>query len=96
MLENGGRLGEEFQHCWGRMRLEAAQYAQWLMEELEGPLAIGVASAGEGSISGATRRIVMEQLEQTRHKLLTKGLVLYHDQEARPCWIEINKQLPGS
>jgi hypothetical protein len=79
MLESGGRIGEEFQRCWGRMRLEAA-------EELEGPLAVGAASAGEGSISGGTRRVVMEQLEQTHHKLLTKGLLLYTDQEARPCW----------
>jgi hypothetical protein len=28
----------------------------------------------------------MEQLEETRHQLLSKGLQLYHDQEARPCW----------
>ena len=28
----------------------------------------------------------MEQLEQQRWKLLSKGLALYHDQEARPCW----------
>ena len=28
----------------------------------------------------------MEQLEQLRSKLLTKGLEQYHDQEARPCW----------
>ena len=28
----------------------------------------------------------MEQLEVTRHKLLTKGLQLFHDQGARPCW----------
>jgi hypothetical protein len=86
MLDNGGRLGEEFKRCWGRMRLEAAQSAQWLDEELEGPLAVDAHSAGEGSTSGGTRRIVMEQLEVTRHKLLTKALQLYHDQGARPCW----------
>ena len=86
MLESVGRMGEEFQRCWGRMRLEAAEASRWLEEELEGPLAVGAASAGEGSISGGTRRVVMEQLEQTHHKLLTKGLLLYTDQEARPCW----------
>ena len=86
MLERGGRLGEEFQLCWGRMRLEAAESARWLEEELEGPLAVVAHSAGEGSLSGGTRKIVMEQLELARHKLLNKGLVLYHNQEARPCW----------
>ena len=55
MLESGGRMGEEFKLCGGRMRLEAAEAARWLEEELEGPLAVGAASAGEGSISGGTR-----------------------------------------
>ena len=101
MLENGGRMGEEFQRCWGSMRLEAAEAARWLEEEeLEGPLAVVAHSAGEGSTSGATRRLVMEQMEQTHHKLLTKGVLLYPDQEARPCWSwldrEKNKCLPGS
>ena len=86
MLENGGRIGEEFRQSWGKLRLEAAQAAQWLEEELEGPLKVHTQSAGEGSITGATRRLVMEQLETQRCKLLSKGLELYHDQEARPCW----------
>jgi hypothetical protein len=86
MLERGGRMGEEFQRCWGRMRLEAAESARWLEEELEGPLALAAHSAGEGSTSGGTRKIVMEQLELARHNLLNKGLENYHDQEARPCW----------
>ena len=86
MQERGGRMGEEFQRSWGRMRLEAAESARWLGEELEGPLAVGTHSAGEGSTSGGTRKIVMEQLELGRLKLLNKGLELYHDQEARPCW----------
>ena len=30
MLENGGRMGEEFQRCWGRLRLQAAEAARWL------------------------------------------------------------------
>ena len=75
MLEHGGRMGEEFRRCWGSMRLqaaEAAHCAQWLEEEMEGPLAVVAHSAGEGSISGATRRLVMEQMEETHYKLLTK------------------------
>ena len=86
MLENGGRMGEEFRRCWGKMRLAAAEAARWLEEELEGPLALETDSVGEGSTSGATRRLVMEQCEQTHHKLLSRGLLLYHDQGARPCW----------
>ena len=86
MLEHGGRMGEEFLQSWGKMRLEAAETARWLEEELEGPLAIHAQNAGEGSTTGATRGMVMEQLEQQRGKLLNKGLEIYHDQEARPCW----------
>ena len=87
MLENGGRMGEEFQKCWGRMRLEAAEAARWMdEEELEGPLKVTAASAGEGSTNGSTRKLVMEQLEESRHKLVSRGLSVYHDQEARPCW----------
>ena len=76
MLEHGGRMGDEFLQSWGKMRLEAAETAWWLDEELEGPLAIHAQNAGEGSTTGATRRLVMEQLEQQRSKLLNKGLEL--------------------
>ena len=86
MIENGGRMGEEFQNCWGKMRLEAAEAARWMDEELEGPLAVRADSAGKGSTNGSTRKLVMEQLEQLRHKMLSRGLSLYHNQEARPCW----------
>ena len=68
------------------MRLEAAEAARWMDEELEGPLAVRADSAGKGSTNGSTRKLVMEQLEQLRHKMLSRGLSLYHNQEARPCW----------
>ena len=86
MLENVGRIGEEFHRSWGTMRLEAAEAARWLEEELEGPSAVRTSSVGEGSTSGATWRLVMEQMEETHHKLLNKGILLYTDQGARPCW----------
>ena len=86
MLEHGGGLGEEFLQSWGKLRLEAAESAQWLEEELEGPISVHAQDAGEGSTTGATRKLVMEQLEQQGCKQLSKGLELYHDQEARPCW----------
>ena len=86
MLEHGGRTGEEFQRSWGKLRLEAAESSQWLEVEMEGPLKEVAGSAGGESRNGSTRRLVMEQLEQTRSKLLTKGLEQFHDPEARPCW----------
>ena len=72
MFENGGRIGEEFKQSWGKLRLEAAEAAQWLEEELEGRLSVHARNVGEGSTIGATRRLVMEQLEQQRWKLLSK------------------------
>ena len=86
MLEHGGRIGEEFRRSWGKLRLEAAQSALWLDEDLEGPLAVAAESAGADSTNGSTRKAVMEHLEETRSKLLTKGLEQFHNQEARPCW----------
>ena len=96
MLEYGGRLGEEFHQSWGKMRLEAAESTRWLEEELEGPLADMAHNAGGGCTTGATRRLAMKQLEQLRCKLVFKGLELYHDQEARPCWSWPDRGKPTS
>ena len=86
MLENGGRLGAEVRRVWGELRLEGAQSAAWLDEELQGGLTSRVDEFGDGSTSGGTRRLILEQVEQLRGKVLNKALENYQDQEARPCW----------
>ena len=52
---SSGRAGAELRRAWEAMRGEAEQGAEWLGRELEGPLAIQVESAGDGSTTGATR-----------------------------------------
>ena len=86
MLEHGGRLGIEVRRVWGELRLEGAQSAAWLDEELQGGLTSRVDEFGDGSTSGGTRRLIQEQVEQLRWKVLNKALENYQDQEARPCW----------
>ena len=53
---------------------------------MEGPLAIPVEGAGEGSSDGSSRRKVTTWLEDSRAALLKKGLEEHRDQTARPVW----------
>ena len=86
MLEHGGRLGVEVRRVWEQLRLKVTQFTGWLEEEMEGALASRVEDYRDGSTSGATRRVIMEEREQQRGRVLIKILEEYHDQEARPCW----------
>ena len=54
------RVGEEFGTAWRNMQAEAEVAAAWLGEEVEGPLATNVNSAGDGSVSGKTRSLIVE------------------------------------
>ena len=64
LISSGCRLGQEFREAWGVLRLEASQYAEWLDEELDGALAQPVRGAGKGCVTGAARKLVVEQLEK--------------------------------
>ena len=86
MLNHGGRLGEEVRRVWEEVSLEATQGAAWLEEEIDGVLASQVEDFGDGCTSGASRKKIVEAIEQQRSKILNKAVLEYHDQEARPCW----------
>ena len=60
MLESGTRLGQEFAEAWGYMKREAEAGAAMLGELVGGPLAVDVASAGEGCCTGETRSRIVE------------------------------------
>ena len=68
------------------MQVEARQGAHYLDEDFDGHLSVTVAGAGQGSKTGGTRKLVMEQREMMRGKLLNKCLEEYTDQQARPVW----------
>ena len=80
------RTGVELTRLWDTLQLEAREMCQFLGEELEGPLAVPVEGAGEGSVTGATRQLATTYLEDRRLQVLRKALELYPDQSARPVW----------
>ena len=60
--------------------------SKYLGEELGGALALPVEGAGDGSTDGSTRKVVVTQLENLRHKVLTKSLKEWHVRTDRPVW----------
>ena len=65
LMEAGSRLGVEFRQAWEEMQLEGRQCAEWLGKELDGGLAEPVVGAGQGSTSGGTKKVIVEQLGTT-------------------------------
>ena len=55
-------------------------------EEVEGPLATNVNSAGDGSVSGKTRGLLVEHREKLMGRLLQEELSRLPNQAARPVW----------
>jgi hypothetical protein len=84
MISSGCRLGQEFSEAWGALRVEAAQCAEWLDEELDGALAQPVRGAGMGCVTGATRKLVVVQLEKLWGKALKTSLDHHADRRVRP------------
>ena len=74
LLASGARVGEEFRTAWMCLQGEAQAAAAWLEEEVEGPLATNVNSAGDGSVSGKTRSLLVEHREKLMGRLLQEEL----------------------
>ena len=64
ILESGTRDGEELQKVWDTLKKEASDAAQWLERELEGAMAVNFESVGDGSTSGGTRGVMIEERDQ--------------------------------
>ena len=58
----------------------------WLGKGLDGGLAEPAVGAGQGSTSGGTRKVIVEQLDNLRGEVLLKALGQYPDRTARPVW----------
>ena len=86
LLESGCRTGQELKALWTTLQEEAGQMTTYLGAGFDGPLAIPVEGAGEGSSDGSSRRKVTTWLENNRAALLKKGLEDHWDQTARPVW----------
>ena len=72
---------------------DARGLVEFLGQELEGTLATEVLGVGEGSVTGSTRKKVVEQREKLRGSVLSKALTQYPDQQARPVmvWPQMDK-----
>ena len=86
LLASGSRIGVEFSQSWTELQREAQAAAAWLGGEVEGPLANPVASAGDGSTSGKTRSLIVEQRERQMGRVLEESLLRHHDLTARFVW----------
>ena len=83
-LEARSRTAREFQHSWEPLTEEARKSWQFLGKEPEGVLAKPAESAGGERVSGATRRMAVQQLEALRHQVLTRVLEDHPDPLVRP------------
>ena len=84
LVSSGTRLGQEYRDAWEALKQDAEQCAEWVDEELDGGLAVPVRGAGMGCITGATRKVVVEQMEKLWGKVLKRVLDNYPDRRVRP------------
>ena len=84
LLQAGGRTATEFAAAWEVLKKEATEMSEYLEEELTGALALPVEGAGDGSTDGSTRKAVVSQLENLRHKVLNKSLKEWPVRTDRP------------
>ena len=84
LISSGCRLGQEFLEAWGVLRNEAVLLAEWLGEDLDGALAQPARGAGMGCVTGATRKLVVEQMEKMWGRVLKKTLDIHVDRRVRP------------
>ena len=67
--------GKELQRSWGKIRLEAAQSASYLGDELPEVFSATVMGLGDGSVNGSTRSRIVKSRENMRAKVLDKVLL---------------------
>ena len=72
MLGSGCREGQELRQVWDRLKEEAEEASHWLLSDVEEVFVTGIEGVGAGSVSGETRRRIVEAREKTRSLLLTK------------------------
>ena len=83
LLGSGCREGQEMRHAWGRLRGEAEESANFLLTDIEEVFVTGIEGVGAGSVSGETRRRIVEARERTRSILLTKSLEQHRPRKDR-------------
>ena len=86
VLASDCRLAREMERSWSKIQVEARQAEVFLQEPMPEALATQLAGLGGGSTSGKTRERVVEALECTRAKILTKVLDRVRPKTTRAAW----------
>ena len=86
VLASGCNEGQELHRAWTRIQTEGRNAAEWLGEDVPSVLDTPVEGVGDGSVSGATRKRVVEQVENMRAKVLEKSLSDVRPKTTRAAW----------
>ena len=84
LLDSGCRTGRELTQAWFYLQREATQCAEYLGQDLGGPLSVPVEGAGEGAVDGSTRKKLIQQREELRGAVLKVALSRLPDTSLRP------------
>ena len=73
LLQSGSRTGVEFAAAWAGLKEAGEAAARWVVEAPASPevpysLQVGAEGAGRGCVSGATRKVVTDELEEVQGK----------------------------
>ena len=86
VLSSGSREGVEMRRAWEKINTEASQCAAFLGEEVPEVLGGRLEGFGNGSVTGATRGIITEEIENLRAKVLTMLLEQVRPITTRAAW----------
>ena len=88
VLAAGTGEGEEMARSWALLTRKAYQSVAWLGEghELPKVFSCQVEGIGDGSVTGDTRRLIVQTREVTRAKMLDRALELHRPQRDRVAW----------
>ena len=83
LIQSNCRTGVELAEAWARLQGEGRAACELLGREFEGPLSVPVAGIGEGSTTGATRKLLSRAREELRLALFERSLTLQRDKTLR-------------
>ena len=98
LLASGCREGEELQSAWQRLKEEEVRVAGWLGREVQECFSADAEGVGGESCDGSTRGRLTEARDQTRARLLKKGLEVIPNQGRanRPIWVWLQRDKMSS
>ena len=86
VLESGCMEGQELRRLWTRLQTEVHASADWLGDVVPAVLSTTVEGAGGNSVSGFTRKIVVDAVENLRAKVLERMLSEVRPKTTRAAW----------